>query len=478
MRTLCLWLLTLVTLAAAEPGKKPNILFIPIDDLNHWVGFLGRNPQTKTPNIDRLAKLGVAFSQAYCTAPSCNPSRASLMSGLRPSSTGCYENDQNWRPGISEDKLLNSHLAKNGYAVFGAGKIYHGAGDRGGHFDEYFPGKGGPMKLHPEAKNDGVGGIKFAPLAGTDEEMADHGVVTWCIEKMSQKHDKPWFIAAGLVKPHMPWNVPKKWFDLFPLDQIQLPPHIEGDLGDLGDVPAAGVKIAKPTTDHAAILKSGRWKEAVQAYLATIAYCDYEIGRLIDAWEKSPEKDNTIICLWSDHGWSLGEKEHWRKFALWEEPTRTVFIWKAPGVTAPGGLCARPVDYASIYPTLCALAGIPAPAHLEGADITSLLRDPKAEWKLPAVTTWMKGNHAVRSEDWRYIRYADGSEELYHNSSDPLEHVNLAGKPDLSAKKAELAKFLPQKDAANLPRGKGGEGDEAEGSSKSAKKGKGKKKAA
>ena len=470
MRTLCIWLLTLVTLAAAEPGKKPNILFIPIDDLNHWVGFLGRNPQAKTPNIDRLAKLGVAFSQAYCTAPSCNPSRASLMSGLRPSSTGCYENDQNWRSGISEDKLLNSHLAKNGYAVFGAGKIYHGAGDRGGHFDEYFAGKGGPMRLHPEAKDDGVGGIKFAPLAGTDEEMADHGVVTWCIEKMSRKHDKPWFIAAGLVKPHMPWNVPKKWFDLFPLDQIQLPPHAEDDLGD---VPAAGVKIAKPSGDHAAILKSGRWKEAVQAYLATIAYCDYEVGRLIAAWEKSPEKDNTIICLWSDHGWSLGEKEHWRKFALWEEPTRTVFIWKAPGVTAPGGLCARPVDYASIYPTLCALAGIPAPAHLEGADITALLRDPKAEWKLPAVTTWMKGNHAVRSEDWRYIRYADGSEELYHNSSDPLEHVNLAGKSDLSAKKAELAKFLPQKDAANLPRGKGGEGEEAEGA-KPAKKGKGK----
>ena len=470
MRTLCIWLLTLVTLAAAEPGKKPNILFIPIDDLNHWVGFLGRNPQAKTPNIDRLAKLGVAFSQAYCTAPSCNPSRASLMSGLRPSSTGCYENDQNWRSGISEDKLLNSHLAKNGYAVFGAGKIYHGAGDRGGHFDEYFAGKGGPMRLHPEAKDDGVGGIKFAPLAGTDEEMADHGVVTWCIEKMSRKHDKPWFIAAGLVKPHMPWNVPKKWFDLFPLDQIQLPPHAEDDLGD---VPAAGVKIAKPSGDHAAILKSGRWKEAVQAYLATIAYCDYEVGRLIAAWEKSPEKDNTIICLWSDHGWSLGEKEHWRKFALWEEPTRTVFIWKAPGVTAPGGLCARPVDYASIYPTLCALAGIPAPAHLEGADITALLRDPKAEWKLPAVTTWMKGNHAVRSEDWRYIRYADGSEELYHNSSDPLEHVNLAGKSDLSANKAELAKFLPQKDAANLPRGKGGEGEEAEGA-KPAKKGKGK----
>jgi arylsulfatase A-like enzyme len=255
------------------------------------------------------------------------------------------------------------------------------------------------------------------------------------------------------------------------LDQIQLPPHIEGDLSD---VPAAGVKIAKPSGDHAAMLKSGRWKEAVQAYLATIAYCDYEVGRLIDAWEKSPEKDNTIICLWSDHGWSLGEKEHWRKFALWEEPTRTVYIWKAPDVTQPGGLCARPVDYASIYPTLCALAGIPAPAHLEGADISPLLRDPKAEWKLPAVTTWMKGNHAIRSQDWRYIRYADGSEELYHDSLDPLEHVNLAAKPELAAKKDELAKFLPPKDAADLPRGKGGEAGEGDGATKPAKKGKGK----
>ncbi len=475
MKPLFVALLCIVSLTAAEPAKKPNILFIPIDDLNHWVGFLGRNAQTKTPNIDRLAKLGVGFTKAYCTAPSCNPSRASLMSGLRPSSTGCYDNAQNWRPGISEDKLLNTHLAKNGYAVYGAGKIYHGAGDRGGYFDDYFAGgKGGPLKLHPEAKDDGVGGIKFAPLACKDEDMPDHSVVTWCIEKMSQKQEKPWFIAAGLVKPHMPWNVPKKWFDLFPLDQIQLPPHIEGDLAD---VPPAGVKIAKPQGDHAAILKSGRWKEAVQAYLATIAYCDYEVGRLIDAWEKSPERDNTIICLWSDHGWSLGEKEHWRKFALWEEPTRTVFIWRVPGVTTAGTLCQRPVDYACIYPTVCTLAGIPLPSHLEGADITPLLRDPAAAWKLPAVTTWMKGNHAVRSEDWRYIRYADGSEELYQDSSDPFEYVNLAGKPEMAEKKAEMAKYLPKSDAADLPHKSGGGEEGDDGAAKVIKKGKGKKKA-
>jgi len=471
MRPLFLWLLTIVTLVAAEPAKKPNILFIPIDDLNHWVGHLGRHPQTRTPNIDRLAKMGVSFTKAYCTAPACNPSRASLMSGLRPTSTGCYENSQNWRPGISEDLLLNTVLSKNGYRVYGAGKIYHGAGDRGGLFDDYFPGKGGQLKRHPDAKDGGVGGINFAPLACADEEMPDHAVVSWCIEKMNEKSDRPFFIAAGLVKPHMPFSVPKKWFDLFPLDQIQLPPHLPDDLAD---VPPAGVKMAKPTGDHAAMLKSGRWKEAVQAYLATVAYCDYEVGRLIDALEKSPEKDNTIICLWSDHGWSLGEKEHWRKFALWEEPTRTVLIWRAPGVTPAGVRCDRPVDYSSIYPTTLALAGITIPSHAEGKDVSSLLRDPASVWSQPAITTYGRGNHAVRSDDWRYIRYANGDEELYHDAKDPLEYVNLATKPELAAKKAELASFLPKNEKPDLPRTRRGE--EGEGGEPAQKKGKGKKK--
>src|SRR5687767_5874237 len=224
-------------------AAQPNVLFIVANDLNHWVGHLGRNPQAKTPNIDRLAKAGVTFTKAYCTAPACNPSRASLMSGQRPSSTGCYSNGQNWRPGISEDKLLNSHFARAGYRVYGAGKIYHGAGDRGGHWDDYFPGDGGKEKLkpHPTAKGDGVDGIKFSPLACTDEEMPDYGVVTYCLKRMAEKGDKPWFIAAGLVKPHMPFSVPKKWFDMFPLETIQLPPHREDDLSD---VPPSGVKMA------------------------------------------------------------------------------------------------------------------------------------------------------------------------------------------------------------------------------------------
>jgi arylsulfatase A-like enzyme len=426
------------------------VLFIAIDDLNHWVGHLGRNPQTRTPNIDRLAREGVAFSKAYCTAPACNPSRASLMSGQRPGTTGCYLNSQNWRPGISEDKLLNSHYARAGYRVYGAGKIYHGAGDRGGVWDDYFTGeKNGVLKLHPSARDDGVGGIKFGPLANSDEEMPDYAVVSYGIRRLAEPAgDKPMFLAVGLVKPHMPFSVPKKWFDLFPLETIDLPPH---RMDDLEDVPPAGVAMARPEGDHAAMVKSGRWKEAVQAYLATIAFCDSQVGRLLDALDKSPCRDNTIVCLWSDHGWSLGEKQHWRKFALWEEPTRTVFVWRVPGVTQPGGLCGRPVDFSCIYPTLCSLAGLPLPPHLEGRDITPLLKDPAAPWEQPAVTTHGFKNHTVRSEAWRYIRYKNGDEELYHDAEDPLEYANLARRNEYASNKAELAAFLPKRDASELP---------------------------
>ena len=164
----------------------------------------------------------------------------------------------------------------------------------------------------------------------------------------------------------------------------------------------------------------------MQAYLATITFCDAMVGRLIDGFDKSAYKDNTIICLWSDHGWHLGEKQHWRKFALWEEATRAPYIWVVPGLTKPGGVCNRTVDYMQIYPTLCDLAGLPAPKHVEGESIRKLLAEPDAPWDKPAVTTWLYNNHAVRTEDWRYIRYANGDEELYHNAVDPLEWTNLA----------------------------------------------------
>lgn len=220
-------------------------------------------------------------------------------------------------------------------------------------------------------------------------------------------------------------------------------------------MPPAGVRMARPEGDHAAILASGRWREAVQAYLATIAFADAQIGRLLDALDASPHRDNTIVCLWSDHGWSLGEKSNWRKFALWEEPTRSILIWRVPGLTPEGGLCEHPVDFSAIFPTLCALAGMDGPDHLEGPDLGPLLRNPSAPWDVPALTTHGRGNHALRLGPWRYIRYADGSEELYDHRADPLEYDNLAFgslREQHAETIAKLADLLPAEEAPDLPR--------------------------
>jgi arylsulfatase A-like enzyme len=441
---------------AADP-PKPNVLFIAVDDLNHWVGHLGRNKQAKTPNIDRLAKTGVTFTRAYAAAPVCNPSRAALMSGLRPGSTGVYDNGQTWQPVIPPEQTLTTQFLKAGYAVYGAGKIYHANAHRPSEWSDYLAGAGGrvSMKAHPSAKDDGVGGIKFKPLTD-DSVLPDEATIDYGIKHLLAKQDKPFFLAVGLHKPHMPWDVPKKYYDLFPLDSIELPPVKEDDLKD---VPPAGIKMAKPDGDHATMLKSGRWKEAVQAYLAAIAYCDAQIGRLLDAYDKSPHKDHTIICFWGDHGWHLGEKEHWRKFALWEEATRTPFIWVAPGVTRPGGVCDRPVDLMTIYPTLCDLAGLPTPVHVQGTSLRPLLTDPKAKWDAPGITTFHRNNHAIRTERWRYIRYADGGEELYDHSTDEYEWTNLATDPKYADVKKELAKLLPTENKPELPRAKGKDKD-------------------
>lgn len=422
---------------AAELPPKPNVLFIAIDDLNHWVGYLGRNPQTITPHIDGLAARGVWFTQSYCAAPVCNPSRAALMSGLRPSATGVYENGNDWRTVISEDLPLTTAFRRAGYYVYGAGKIYHGAYPRLSEWDDYLANEG----RNPSPAGDrGVGGIAFAPLDCNDEDMQDYRIVDYGIEQLSKKHDKPFFLAVGLHKPHMPWNVPRKYFDMHPLDQINLPPYREDDLDDL---PAAGVRMAHPETDHVPMLKSGRWKEAIQAYLATITFCDAQVGRLLDAFDRSAYRDNTIICFWSDHGWHLGEKHHWRKFALWEEATRAPFIWVVPGLTPVNGRCDRTVDFMSIYPTLTDLCGLPTPGHVQGKSLRPLLTNPAAPWTTPAVTTYKYMNHTVRTEDRRYIRYADGGEELYDEKGDPYEWTNLAAKPGYEAQKAELGKWLP-----------------------------------
>ncbi|MDO8543713.1 MAG: sulfatase [Opitutaceae bacterium] len=432
-------------LHAATP-QKPNVLFIAIDDLRDWVGYFAHNPQSKTPNLDRFAKMGVSFSRAYCAAPVCNPSRAALMSGLRPSTSGVYENSNDWRTAIALDKPLTTAFRNAGYHVCGAGKIYHESYRRREEWDDYLENEGGMPRV-PAGQSDGVGGIKFAPLDCKDEDINDWRIISYGIEQLKKKHDKPLFLAVGVHKPHMPWNVPRKYYDMFPLETIKLPPYLENDLDD---IPPAGQKMAHPNTDHEPMLKSGRWKEAVQGYLAAIAYTDMNLGRLLDAFEKSAYKDNTIICLWGDHGWHLGEKHHWRKFTLWEEATRSPLIWKVPGLTKPGTVSDRTVDFMSIYPTLMDLCGIPKPAHVEGENIRALLANPRAAWDKPGMTTYRFKNHTVRDAGWRYIRYENGDEELYDESKDENEWANLAMKPEFAAKKAELAKYLPKTNHADI----------------------------
>jgi arylsulfatase A-like enzyme len=461
MRSLIVSLLLIASSVLA--ADRPNVLFIAIDDLNHWVGYLGRNKQAITPNIDKLAARGVSFTRSYCAAPVCNPSRAALMSGLRPGQTGVYDNNHDWRKAIDIDKPLTITFRNAGYRVIAAGKIYHESYRRAEEWNDYLENEGGIPKV-PAVQSDGVGGIKFAALKDAkDGDFNDWNIVNYCIDQLGKTHDKPFLLGCGIHKPHMPWNVPQKYFDLHPLDQIELPPTTPGDLDD---VPAAGVKMAKPDGDHAAILASGRWKEAIQAYLAAASYCDMLVGRLIEALDRSAYKDNTVIVLWGDHGWHLGEKEHWRKFSLWEEATRAPLIWIAPGVTKPNSVCERTVDFMSVYPTLLDLCDIARPAHVEGPSLKPLFVDPLAKWDLPAITTFGFQNHAVRTEGWRYIRYANGDEELYDEATDPYERVNLASKPEHSVVKAELAKHLP---VSNLP--------EIDGKPKNKSKGKNRKKA-
>ncbi|MEK7685223.1 MAG: sulfatase [Verrucomicrobiota bacterium] len=444
---LCAFFGTLMTsaLPAAEQATlqaKPNILFIAVDDLNHWVGYLGRNPQTKTPNMDRLAARGVWFTRSYCAAPVCNPSRAALLSGLRPGASAVYDNGDNFTKFIPEEITLTTQFRKAGYFVCGAGKIYHGSVHRPGEWDDYL----NKVNRRSEDKADPVkaGKLDVTPLNCRDEDMPDYQFVSYGIEQLNKHHDQPFFLAVGLTKPHLPWSVPKKYYDKFPLETIQLPPYKEDDLSDL---PPIGLRMARgPAGDHEALLQEGAnsWKKAIQAYLASINFCDAMVGRLLDALDQSPCATNTIVCFWSDHGWHLGEKHHWRKFALWEETTRAPFIWVVPGLTKPNNRCDRTVDFMSIYPTLTDLCGIPTPKHVQGESLRALLSNPQVPWTKPAITTYQYMNHAVRSETRRYIRYADGGEELYDETKDPYEWTNLATQPDSTAKKSELGQWLPR----------------------------------
>jgi len=433
---------TIGSVSSVMAADKPNVLFIAVDDLNHWVEPLGRNPQAKTPNIQRLADMGVTFMNAQCAVPACNPSRAAILGGRRPWVTGLYMNKTGkWEDFQKPGEGLSAQFLKEGYHVAGAGKVYHGKGHHKEEWSEY-------MDMTPYSDNgpgvatlDGYSNKKIHPDL-KDEDLLDWHAVDYIIEHLQRDDDKPFFLACGLYKPHLPFVVPRKYYEPFPLESIKRPVIKEDDIDDL---PPAGKKMLSNKV-HAKMQIDNQWEWAIQSYLASIYYTDMNVGRLLDALEKSPKKDNTIIVLWTDHGWSLGEKQRWKKFALWEEPARTPLIWVVPGMTQPGTKSKKPVDLMSLYPTLCSLAGIERPEHVNGHDITPLLKDPNADWAYPAITTHGRGNHAVRTETHRYIRYANGDEEIYHNAKDPYEWTNQANNPEFAKLKEKLATWLPKEE--------------------------------
>ncbi len=456
-------LLAVLALCGPVPARavaaSPDILFIAIDDLNDWVGPLGGHPQAKTPNIDRIAARGVTFTNAHSTAAICNPSRSSLMNGMLPSYIGVYGNNDDWRnsPALEGKPVLPLFFQDNGYRTLGGGKLFHshtyrpnafyGLLPRKG-FDGYYPAMDRqlPEEIRPlgwplnENPNLVFGFFDWAPVAAEDSATGDGQVVSWAVRQISAKHDKPLFLGAGIYRPHLPWYIPQTYFDMHPLEHVELPSTIPDDLDDV----PGGERYAANQRVHQWVLEAGKWKEGVQGYLASISFADAMIGRLLDALDASGRADRTIIVLFSDHGWHLGEKGQWRKQSLWEESTRVPLIVVAPGVTAAGSRSAASVSLLDLYPTLAELAGLDPPEHLQGHSLLPLLQNPGAEWPHVAITTHLFGNHAVRTRDHRYIRYRDGGEELYDHRNDPQEWRNLASSPTHAELKSRLASHLPK----------------------------------
>jgi len=278
--------------------------------------------------------------------------------------------------------------------------------------------------------------------------------VNWTISELEKSQEKPFFLACGFTKPHLPWYVPQKYFDLHPLDSIIIPETLENDRDDLppwGKKFAAevhtistGGNFAKHGEDHDMVLKYNQWQRGVQGYLASISFIDEHVGRLLDALEKSEHANNTIVVLWGDHGWHLGEKQHWRKHALWDVTTRTTLVISAPDGVQKNRVCERPVSLIDLYPTMVEMCGLPGRQGLDGQSIAPLLRNPELEWKRPALMTFGYKNHAVQTERWRYIRYNDGGEELYDHTQDPNEWTNIASQPEYEPVMKELGQSMPK----------------------------------
>lgn len=442
--------------AAALPAQKPNVLMIAVDDLNDYVSILQNHPGIKTPNFDRLAKRSLNFTRAYCAAPLCNPSRVAVVTGMAPHQTGVYDLDDfvsKSTPAMAAVSL-EEQFKRHGYDTYLTGKYYH-AGPRNwwpeDRMARVWTQRRAPFSDHgPILKNGNTvmdnGVYAIGPAPGGKASMPDVAILENTRGWLATKHDKPFLIVHGISKPHLSFVVPKEFFDLYPLDSIVLPETPQDDYSDIS--PTLKSKLLAPLdVSQFAKIRSAKngWKEVMQAYLASISFCDWVLGQTLDALDASPYADNTIIVLWSDNGYHIGEKEKLHKRALWSQSCRMPFLLSVPGMKTAGQNCAAPVSLMDIFPTLNELCGLDqkVPQRLAGHSLAPLLAQPDANWPHVAVTSNHIGNAAVSDARYRYIRYSDGSEELYDTSTDPREYHNLAMQPDLKPVVVRLSAALP-----------------------------------
>lgn len=441
--------------AIQAENRKPNILIISIDDLNDWVGGFAGHPQALTPNIDRLAARGVRFDNAHCQSPVCNPSRGSMGVSLYPSTTGIYF----LNPDISKSQVASrvptfpKHFQAEGYAVSGAGKLFHGGSNKI-HLPNWAGNFGGMGPL-PKKKLTNFPGHPlwdWGAYPERDDQMPDHRIASWGVNALkAADKNKPFMIVTGFYRPHVPQYAPQHWLDKFPLESIKLPEVIADDLADLSPYAIDLTRKEHVAPTHEWVVQNKQWKNLVRTYLACVAFVDHQVGKVLDALDESGHADNTIVYLFSDHGFHLGEKERWAKRSLWEDSTRVPLIMAGPGI-AKGKVCAKPVELIDIYPTLIELSALQSPGQLEGNSLVPLLENPTAEWPHMARTEFGPGNYSIRSEHYRYIHYADGSEEFYDLAKDKHEWRNQIKNPELAAIIEAHRKHKPAKHHAVLGR--------------------------
>ncbi|MFM8251353.1 MAG: sulfatase [Planctomycetota bacterium] len=452
---------------SAEP--RPNVLFISIDDQNDWIGCLGGHPLVKTPHIDRLASRGTLFTNAHCQAPLCNPSRTSLLTGLRPSTTGIHGLTPWFRTvdQFRDHQTLPQHFRQAGYQNLVTGKIYHGGYPPAAELNAEFtrqgpPSSGGPrppQKLVSPTPHGNHPLVDWGTFPHRDEEKGDWKIATWVaqeLQKLGQQQrataaadQQPFFLAAGFFLPHVPCYVTERWWEMYPDDDSILPPVLASDREDTPRFSwYLHWELPEPRLNW--LRSAGQWRALVRAYLASVSFMDSQVGRILEALDESGLADNTIVVLWSDHGWHLGEKGITGKNSLWERSTRVPLIFAGPTI-ARGARCAAPAELLDLFPTLIELCQLPPRGDLEGHSLVPQLRNANAERTFPAITTHNQGNHAVRSRHWRYIRYADGSEELYDHRVDANEWTNLAARPEHAAVLADHRRYLPAVDRPAAP---------------------------